>query len=196
MIISITSFKGGVGKTTSAVHIATALQKKKPTILVDGDPNESCLAWKERGDLPFEVIKQKDLLDNAKNFEYIIIDTPARPTTGELKIICSKSNLVIVPTQPDALSLDALLKLTNSFEKIGADNYKVLITLVPPLSHAGKEAKQLLKDLEIPFFNTEIQRRAITNKAPLNGVTVNTLKNGKEAWKEFSKLSKEILKYE
>jgi chromosome partitioning protein len=41
MIITIASFKGGVSKTTTAVHLAAYLQKRSPTLLIDGDPNRS-----------------------------------------------------------------------------------------------------------------------------------------------------------
>ena len=41
MIISIAGFKGGVGKTTTAVHFAAYLQQSAPTLLIDGDvPDE------------------------------------------------------------------------------------------------------------------------------------------------------------
>ncbi len=196
MIISIVSFKGGVGKTTTAVHIAEVLNRKTPTLLVDGDPNQSALAWKGRGKLSFSVISEHELTQHTEKFTHIVLDTPARPTTEELKTICKESDLVIIPSQPDALSLDALIKLVNSLKEIEAENYKVLFTLIPPLSYAGREAKELLKDLDIPSFKTEIYRRAVCGRAALKGITVNELKDGKEAWKEFEALGKEILKYD
>ena len=41
MRISVVGFKGGVGKTTTAVRLAAYLQRKAPSILIDGDPNRS-----------------------------------------------------------------------------------------------------------------------------------------------------------
>ncbi|MET0754378.1 MAG: ParA family protein [Pyrinomonadaceae bacterium] len=196
MIISIASFKGGVSKTTTAIHIANALNRKAPTLLADGDPNESAIAWRERGKLPFSVISTSQLSEQAGNFKHIVLDTPARPTIEELKTICQESDLVIIPTQPDGLGLDALIKLITSLKEINATNYKVLFTLVPARSNAGKEAKELLKEIGAPFFKTEIQRRAVCGRAALKGITVNEMRDGQEAWKEFQAVSKEILKYE
>jgi chromosome partitioning protein len=196
MIISIVSFKGGVGKTTTAIHTAAVLNWKAPTLLVDGDPNESALAWQGRGKLPFLVISENQLTEYARKFKHIILDTPARPTIEELKTICDESDLVIVPSQPDALSLDALIKLINSFREINATNYKVLFTLVPSRSNAGREAKELLTELEMPFLKAEIYRRAVCGRAALKGIIVRELRDGKDAWNEFQVLGKEILKYE
>jgi chromosome partitioning protein len=196
MIISIVSFKGGVGKTTTAIHAAAALNKKGKTLLVDGDPNESAIAWLQRGTLPIPVIRENELAKHAGDFQYIILDTPARPTAEELKTICDESDLVIIPSQPDALSLDALLKIVNSLNSINAQNYKILLTLVPPRSHAATEAKELLTEINAPFFKTEIRRRAVCSRAALKGITVKELKDGQEAWTEFQSLGKEILKHE
>ena len=54
-IITITGYKGGVGKSTVAVHLAAFFSKKGKTVLVDGDPNRTSVAWAERGSLPFEA---------------------------------------------------------------------------------------------------------------------------------------------
>ena len=56
MLVTCTSAKGGVGKTTSAVHIAAILAGDRPTLLIDGDPNHSAMKWAQRGELPFKVI--------------------------------------------------------------------------------------------------------------------------------------------
>lgn len=196
MIISFASFKGGVGKTTTAIHLAAFLSSKKnKVLLVDGDPNQSALAWNERGKLPFEVIGQEELDEQASENKFLILDTPARPTADELKTICAESDLVIIPSEPDALSLDALFKIIETLESFNADNYKVLFTLITPRSRAGAEAKILLKeDFKAPFFETEIHRRVILKRAALEGTTVDKLKNGEAASDEFNALGKEILK--
>jgi len=58
MIVTVTSYKGGVGKTTTAIHLAAYLQRLAPTLLVDGDGIRSATKWGQRGNgqgLPFKV---------------------------------------------------------------------------------------------------------------------------------------------
>jgi chromosome partitioning protein len=196
MILSITNYKGGTGKTTTAIHAAAALNKHGKTILLDGDDNQSAAAWNKRGNLIFPVITENEL-ETAGTYKHLVIDTAARPNADELETIVKASDLVIIPSQPDAVALDTLLKLVTALKKLNANNYKVLFTLVQPNSHHAEEAKQLLEQLEVPFFNAFITRRAVFARAALSGVTVENQPNGgTEAWAEFTNLAKEILKYE
>jgi len=87
VIISLISYKGGVGKTTSAVHIAAYLAQRAPTLLVDGDPNRSAMEWAREGKLPFTVIDERQVARYAKTAEHFVLDTKARPEHVDLKEI-------------------------------------------------------------------------------------------------------------
>ena len=50
MVVTVASFKGGVGKSTTAIHLAAYLQALAPALLVDGDPNRSVSEWARAGD--------------------------------------------------------------------------------------------------------------------------------------------------
>ena len=77
MIVTVTSYKGGVGKTTSAVHLAAFLQQFKPTLLIDGDPNRSASGWVRRSDgFPFRVVDERQGVRFARDYEHIVIGYP------------------------------------------------------------------------------------------------------------------------
>ena len=45
MIFAVANTKGGVGKTTTAIHLATMLARNFNTLLIDGDPQASAASW-------------------------------------------------------------------------------------------------------------------------------------------------------
>ena len=79
MVISVASYKGGVGKTTTAIHLAAYLQSRGPTLLLDGDLNRSSLRWAELGKLSFKVVDHRQAAMHISRYDHVIVDTQARP---------------------------------------------------------------------------------------------------------------------
>lgn len=195
MIITVASFKGGVGKTTTAVHLAAYLAKQAPTLLIDGDPNRSATGWTKRGELPFKVVDERQAARFARDFEHIVIDTKARPEEDDLRALADGCDVLVIPTTPDALALEALLLTVDVLEKLGAERYRILLTIIPPRpSRDGEEARAMLGRRGLPLFKAEIPRLVAYQKAALAGVPVYKVGDprAEQAWEGYKRVGKEL----
>lgn len=113
-IISFISRKGGTGKTTNAIHLATTFhQSEKKVLLVETDTNYTLSTlrkmelFKMNGSAsPFEILGSKDhdvadeliKLKESRKYNYIIVDSAGKTTDEGIKKLCLVSDAVIVPT--------------------------------------------------------------------------------------------------
>ena len=201
MILTVASFKGGVAKTTTAIHLAAYLQRRfpdAPTLLIDGDPNRSATGWAKRGKLPFRVVDERQAARYVREAEHVIIDTQARPAREDLAALVDGCDLLVIPSTPDALALDALLATVDALRELKAARarFRVLLTIVPPKpSRDGDEARALITGADLPTFTADIGRRAAFTKASLQGVPVYAVADPRagRAWAEYNAVGKEIV---
>ncbi|MBP0447277.1 ParA family protein [Roseomonas sp. SSH11] len=200
MIVTVISFKGGVGKTTTAIHLAALLQKKAPTLLVDGDGIRSATKWSQRGDsngLPFKVISYAELARYAPNYAHIVIDTEGNPSDDDFKDAAKGSDALVVPAVPESVATDGLIHTLAKLQDLGNQNYRVLLTMVPPKPRTeGAALREMLAEQEIPVFKSEIPRLAAFEKAAAEGVPVSGVQNDRNAaraWAAYEAVGKELL---
>ena len=194
MIIAITALKGGVGKTTTAIHLAAYLQKKAPTLLIDADKNRSAMVWSKEEKLPFYVASQAGSTGLIKKYPHIVVDTQARPEPSEVEDLAEGSDLLIVPTTPNHLDLDATLKAVDLLEPMRA-SYKILLTQVDARTRSGREARKFLEQLNLPLFKVDIPRLVAFERAPERGVSISDYPDprSRTAWSSYSSVGQEIL---
>ena len=195
MVICVASFKGGVGKTTTAIHLAHFFQEQAPTLVLDGDPNRSCLRWAGHGRLTFTVVDERQAAMHIRNYEHVIVDTQARPGEDDVKALAGSCDLLVLPTTPESLSLQALELTLEALYRLNAGNYRVLLTMIPPRPNRdGEEARAYLQSLNIPLFRAGIRRVIAFSRAALEGTTVQNIDRTNLGWTDYTEVGEEILR--
>lgn len=198
MIVTVASNKGGVGKTTTAIHIAAYLQTLAPTLLVDNDPNRSSTGWANRSEngLPFRVVDVNQSLKVGRDYEHVVFDTKARPDREELKTLAEGCDLMIIPTTPDAMSIEALMGTVDVLRGLGVGQYKILITITPPHPERdGEDARTMLEASGYPLFRSMIREAKVFKQAALRGQIVNQIRSPRAAvcWEDYAKVGAELM---
>ena len=196
MIIALLSFKGGVGKTTTAIHLAAFLQQSGKTVLLDGDLNRSATAWRERGNgrLPFDVVDEQ-LSFSASGYRHFVIDTAARPSPAVLKGLSERVDLIVVPTTCDGLSLDALAKTVEALHEVQIDRFRILLTMVPPKpARDGELARAAFEQAGLPLFKGSIRNLKAFKTAGTQGVLIADVKDPRAAfgWEDYEAVGAEL----
>ncbi|MBX7210419.1 MAG: ParA family protein [Verrucomicrobiaceae bacterium] len=153
MIYGLTNSKGGVGKTTIAVHLAAWLAKKgRKVVFVDADPQSSASQWIKELSIGIkleqvpesgEIIRRVAKLSNDAND--IVIDGPAG-LSATTRAIMLQADRVFFPCGPSILDLRAASKavlLLREAQKIRAG--KPTGALIPnKLQKRGRLSREMM----------------------------------------------------
>lgn len=169
MIISLLNLKGGVGKTTSCIALATAAARDgKDVIVLDADPQGSATFWADNADdndrpLPFEVnaanpatIKRAAKKFQGNSEKWAFIDCPPNGTI--LDAAQEASDFVIIPTgtgNADLVKTAETVRTMEANDKL----YAVLLTRVLTNTNGFKVAQENLENGSISFFDATIRQK-------------------------------------
>ena len=199
MIITVASYKGGVGKTTTAIHLAAYLQTLAPTLLVDGDIIRAATKWSQRGNakgLPFKVVPVGQIARHIRDYTHVVTDTEANPSDDDFRDAVEGCDMLVIPAEPETMATDGLTFTLSKLREYGSDHYKVLLTKVPPKPQTeGAQLRASLVEHGLPVFKSEIPLLVAYRKASAEGVIVSALKedrNASRAWDAYEAVGKEI----
>lgn len=205
MIISVQNQKGGVGKTTLAVHISHALAAKGALVLlIDADPQGSARDWAaaRESKLPFSIAGldrptiHRDLPDMAKNYDHVVIDGP--PRVSELaRSAIAAADIVLIPVQPSPYDVWAAQEVVDliseasvfneNLKSVFAINRKIVNTAI------GRDVVEALSGFEIPVLNAQVCQRVPFAESAATGQTVLETHAKGQAAKEIVALTDELL---
>jgi len=194
-IIAVISQKGGAGKTTLAVHIATAAAAAGRTAaIIDLDPQATAASWGDRrtADAPEVVSGQAVRLPalvkaaEENGADFLVLDTvPNADQTASLA--ARAADLVLIPCRPAAFDLEAI-ETTLMLAKAAAEPAYVVLNAVPPRSSIGKEATLGLKKRGAQDAPYQLSHRAAFAHGVIDGCTAQEFEPSGKAAQEVDEL--------
>lgn len=210
MRIAIVNTKGGVGKTTTAVHLASWLGAQAPTLLVDGDPQATAASWaawrREGGHAPSPttvclagraVYDEGKLL--AKSFAHTVVDAGGRDSAG-LRGALLLAEQAIVPVGAstfDAAALTDLLEIASLARDVNPGlRVRVLLARVDPRTRDAGEMLAYLAEQRLEVFDARVCERVAYRRAVGDGLTVGEMGAGHDpiAVREMHAFFDEVLR--
>lgn len=202
IVLAIFNGKGGVGKTTTAVNLASVFAETHSVLLVDADPQGSALWWMGRSpiDLGFEVKAETNparlaRLGQEHNHSLIIVDTPPALGSAILAAVIPSADYLLLPTPPAPMDLAVLITTVNEAVAPSGVSHRVLLTKVDSRSVGEAiEAQNTLLELKIPACNAFIRTYKAHERAALEGLPILKWrgKNSQEARSDYCRVAEEL----
>ena len=190
--LAVLSLKGGVGKTTLAVHFAYFIHEtlQQTVVLLDGDPIRSSLRWHRRGDgFPFAVVP---LGEEYKSLDWLVVDTEAHPSHQDIERIAEQVDIVVLPVT-NIESLETAIEIQ---PLLGKASSLSLINMAPPFPQRdGQEMRMALVEQGLSVASTMVRRSKAYETAKLEGTSTYYCSNrlGKAVWFEFDAMAREVM---
>lgn len=182
-VIALVGNKGGAGKTTLCINLASGLYRRSSTLLLDADPQRSSLQWRDiagRDDL-VEVHDAVADVSGAvrqqrERYDCLVIDCPPSAQSGQTRQALACSDIAVIPVLPSPLDLWASVHVEQELETARAANpglrALMVVNQLEPQTRLSRLMHDALAEIGLPVAATAIRRRMVYRNAILQGCSV------------------------
>jgi len=206
MIYTITNTKGGVGKTTTAVHLAAMLARTAPALLIDGDPQASAASWaawrREANRSPSPTttcLVGKAILSEGKDlsagFANTVVDAGGRDSAG-LRASLLLAQRAIIPVGAsnfDAAAMTDLLEVVELAREYNPSlDVRVLLARIDTRTRDTGEMLAYLEGQGLKVLSARICERVAFRRSTGDGATVQEIGKDRQATDEMETFFNEV----
>lgn len=207
MIIAFVNQKGGVGKTTLALHVSNELARQGGRVtLIDADPQGSALDWAKArtgGEYPrrFAVIAlaretlHLEVPDIARANDHVVIDAPPRARALARSAVIAAER-VLIPVQPSPFDLWASDEIVAAVKEAQMFKPRLRAAFVANRvivgAIVGNALSRTLARAAIPKLASEVSQRVVFAESAASGRLACELEPRGRAAQEIEHLVEEI----
>ena len=198
LVISVASLKGGVGKTTTAIHIAAHLALAgQRVLLADGDRIRTATAWARGGHLPYPVMPITALARWVSQYDAVVMDTEGGVENGKLIEYAQSSDLILLPTSPDINGLDGASQTAEVLRAGGVPTSQsaAVLTMVRPGGMKDLNARKGLAEMGLPVLKASVRISEAFRDASNAAILVRDVKTDMalRCWRDYQNVTAELL---
>ena len=206
-IFASVNTKGGVGKTTTAVHLAVMLAGQGRTLLIDGDPQASAASWAAwRREKPeykpsptTTCLAGKAIFTEGKQlaqgFAHVVVDAGGRDSAGlrSALLLAQRAIIPVGASHLDAAALTDVMTVVDLARDYNADlDVRILLTRVDPRTKDAAEMLAFLREQNLAVLTAMICERVAFRRAIGEGATVHELGKDQSAIGEVEAFFREV----